>query len=349
MTSMRRLQWGITVAVHVALAGLAATARAQTRGDEEIRQDAAEMLREEGKRLLDAGHIVEACRKLADSQRFSPAAGTLLDLADCLEKKGQTASAWTEFQAAAAMARAQGQTDREQIARERAAALEPTLATLIIRVSADYRRVPLLVKRDGAPLARPIWGKPIPVDPGVHMVEALAPGKKPWSTRVKVAARATGVTVTVPELIDDGAPRPPAHSMDEPPSGQAPPSVPQYTDAGRSQRIVGVVVGGIGLTGIGAGVGLGIQAISRNDESNEQGYCDANNFCNPTGIKLREEARSAGSASSALIFGGVAVLGAGVVLYLTAPSERTPPAPRTVRLDFTVHGGAAGIVAGGTW
>src|SRR6185503_5066326 len=57
----------------------------------------ADALFTEGKKLLAAGRAAEACPKFVESQRLDPGLGTMLNLADCLEQIGQTASAWGLF------------------------------------------------------------------------------------------------------------------------------------------------------------------------------------------------------------------------------------------------------------
>ena len=44
----------------------------------------------------------------------------------------------------------------------------------------------LQVTRDGTPLGRAAWGTLIPIDPGVHTVDATLPGKKPWHASVTI-------------------------------------------------------------------------------------------------------------------------------------------------------------------
>src|SRR4051812_25793931 len=61
----------------------------------------AQVLFTEGRRLVTEGRYAEACAKLAESQRLDPSAGAQLNLADCYERSGQTASAWTVFREAA--------------------------------------------------------------------------------------------------------------------------------------------------------------------------------------------------------------------------------------------------------
>src|SRR5262245_29076470 len=91
---------------------------------------AAEAAFDEGKRLAAKRLYEEACAKFEESQRLAPASGTLLNLADCYERLGRTASAWATFRAAAAEARARGKAARDEEARARAAALEPRLSKL---------------------------------------------------------------------------------------------------------------------------------------------------------------------------------------------------------------------------
>ena len=97
--------------------------------------------------------------------------------------------------------------------RERAAALEPRIAHLVIEVADPDPK--LVVKRGAGelPLERAIlYGKAKAVDPGHYDIVAKAPGKKPWKKRVEVAAGASIITVEVPRLEpleeEEGAPAP---------------------------------------------------------------------------------------------------------------------------------------------
>ena len=70
---------------------------------------AAEHLFREGQRLMQEEDYAAACPKLADSHKLDPGVGTLLNLALCYRKAGKTASAWSTYQEAAALARKEGQ------------------------------------------------------------------------------------------------------------------------------------------------------------------------------------------------------------------------------------------------
>src|SRR5262245_14840909 len=91
---------------------------------------AAESLFSSGRELMQAGKYQEACEKFESSRRLEPALGTTLNLANCYEKLGRTASAWAEFKSAAAEAQRLGDPTRKATALERAAALEPKLSRL---------------------------------------------------------------------------------------------------------------------------------------------------------------------------------------------------------------------------
>src|SRR5258706_7527469 len=126
--TMRSPSFASLLAAPIAIAALSITHTARA-GD----PAAAQALFDQAKQLVAAQRYSEACPKLEESQRLDPGMGTLFHLADCDEHIGKTATAWAAFLDVAGQARSAGQQPRERIARERAAALEPTLARLPIR------------------------------------------------------------------------------------------------------------------------------------------------------------------------------------------------------------------------
>jgi hypothetical protein len=308
------------------LGAAAAVAPARARAQSAEDKAAAQAAFEDGKRLMQAHAFAEACPKLAESLRRDPGLGTMLGLADCYEKNGQTASAWAQFHEAASVAARKGDK-REALARTNAARLEPLLSKILVRVPTEADVRGLAVKRDGVDLGRALWDVAIPVDPGVHAIAATAPGSKEWATTVE-AARTPGVqTVTVPRL--EPAPPPPALAPSPAASAPAPaattstatssPPPAAHGDAGRTQRIAGGVAAGAGVIGVAVGAVLGIVAKSKLDQSNADNHCDGTDACDGTGLSLRQSAGSAALGSTiAFVAGGVLVAG-GAVLWFTAP------------------------------
>lgn len=70
------------------LAGPAAAQSAATQADALFKQGRAQMA---------AGNLEAACTAFDSSQQLDPAVTTLLNLADCREKRGQLATAWGLF------------------------------------------------------------------------------------------------------------------------------------------------------------------------------------------------------------------------------------------------------------
>ncbi|HEY8038326.1 MAG TPA: tetratricopeptide repeat protein [Polyangiaceae bacterium] len=303
--------------VVVACAWLAVPAAA--RAQDASSQAAAEALFREGRTLYDAGKYPEACAKFAESQRLDPAPGTQLNLAGCYEKNGQTASAWVTFKAAMGAAHQKGRADWEELARQRVAALEPTLSRLTIVVNATAEG--LIVRRDGADVGRAEWGTAIPVDPGTHVVEAQAPQRKPLREPVEVGGNGGTATVTLPELAPEAT------------------EVAGTTSDGSTQRAIGLVVAGVGVVGLGIGSAFGLVAMGKeNDALNN--HCPNQPQCDATGVQLGQDAKSAATASTvAFAVGGVALAG-GLVLYFTAPKRAAPAASVGFRAA-PAHGGAS--------
>lgn len=68
---------------------------------------------------MDQGKYPEACQSFADSMSFDPALGTLLNLASCAERSGDTQRACALFAQARDLARDKGSVEREKFAAER--------------------------------------------------------------------------------------------------------------------------------------------------------------------------------------------------------------------------------------
>ncbi|APR77729.1 Hypothetical protein A7982_03076 [Minicystis rosea] len=180
---------------------------------------AADTLFREGRALVKQGKYADGCPKLAASQKLDPAIGTLLALGDCYELAGQTASAWATFNDAGAMARKAGDQRRGDEAARRAGLLEPKLSKLVIEIAPDARAEGLEVRRNGKTIDTALLGAAIPIDPGEQTIEATAPNRKPWVTKVQVEAKPGAVTVRVPAL----AVAPAEVAKQDPPKGSPPP------------------------------------------------------------------------------------------------------------------------------
>jgi hypothetical protein len=288
---------------------------------------AADVLFQQGKKLMQENKYEAACPKFAESLRLDVGIGTMLWLADCYERSGKTASAWGQFLEAAETA-VKTKDAREKVARERSKQLEPKLVKLQI-VVADSSVVPgLEVRRDGSQLGKALWGTAAPVDPGPHAVVASAAGFKTWEGSIDASAEGKTVTVLIPKLVPDEAPKegPKAVAAKEQPKG----------DRGATQRTLGLVAGGVGVVGVGLGVVFGLSAKSKLDDSNANGHCLPSSHCDAVGFQARSDSKDAATLSTIAFAVGALALGAGAVLYFTAPKG-----PQKAGLQIVPQIGAA--------
>jgi serine/threonine-protein kinase len=279
-------------------AALSSTPRALAEPSDEDRA-AAQALFEEAQTLKEEERFEEACDKFAASQKLDPAMGTQLNLADCYERIGRTASAWINFLEVASVAKKAGSPERREIANQRADALKPRLSRL--QVTVDEPLEGMVVARAGEPIARPKWGSAVPVDPASYELTAEAPGYKPWKKIVTVEGEGALVEVTVPAL-------------EAAPGGGG--AVPTEEGGSGAQIGVGIGLGVLGLVGVGVGAAFTVIASSKHDES--LAFCpDDPNQCTQQGVDLRDEAQSAQTVSIVGFALGGAALVTGVVLLVT--------------------------------
>jgi hypothetical protein len=337
----------------VTAAGLLAApaARAQSNGA------LAEKLFLDGTKLMEAGQYAQACPKFADSQRLDPAIGTLMHLAQCHEKTGKFASAWSEYTDAAAQAQKAGQSEREKYCRDHATALDAKLQKVIVELS--HPPDGTTIKLDGTTLPPGVLGTEIPLDPGDHKLEVGAPGKKTWRqdqlnlgpsavvTRVQVtleddpnaapggAASAKGSAAVVGVSTGAGT----GTGTGQPPRPEQP-----VTSGMPTKRLIGYGVGGVGIVSIGIAVAEELTSIGRNNDLSQY----------PAGTPERQQVSDESSQAQmyAIIFGGVglAAVGTGLYLVLTsndAPATATPAG--SVRVTPLVGRGLAGAGVNFAW
>lgn len=342
---MRRWARQVAVAATMTLGAWATPALADVSAENRA---AAQVLFDQGKDLSKNNKFAEACPKFEESQRLDPRISTQFKLADCFEHIGKTASAWANFLDVASATKVAGQADREQVARDRASAIEKKLSRLTIHV--DGASTPgLKVLRDGSEVGHALWDTAVPIDPGQHRLMASAPGKQSWEGTFTVGAPSASVTMTVPPLVDAPvliSPNPSLHPTPSDPAthGNAP-RMDRPLDggsAGTTQRIVGGVVGGVGLAGIAVGAVFGLQAKSKLD--NSQQFCRTKLLCSEQGLALNDDAKSAATISTIGFITGGAALATGLVLFFTAPSRPAPQATITPLIGPHVAGlGAVGV------
>ena len=302
----------------------------------------AEGLFQDGRKLMEAGQLPEACTKLAESQRLDPSAGTLLNLAVCHEKQGKVASSWAEFKEAASMSAAAGKQDRADYANKRAAEMEALLPRLVLEIAAATPGMG--IKLNGKELsAAAAAGSGMPVDPGEYAIEATAPGKTPWSERVTIEAAPGAKRVTIPALQDVPKAKPP------PPKPAPKPVLPPKEEGGAIPlRTLGFVAGGLGVVGLGVGSVFGILTFSSAGDA-EQTCAPGEDQCG----RDRQDAYEAGQTSgliSTIAFGaGAAFVGAGAVLVLMSGSDEKSEAKQGVWVAPRAGVAGAEMTLGGSW
>jgi hypothetical protein len=257
---------------------------------------AAQALFDEGRELMEQGHAADACPRFEESERLEPGLGTRFHLATCYEELGKLASAHALFLDVAAEAAQRKQPEREKVARERARALEPRLSRLLIEV--PFASSPALrVERDGAVVGSAQWGLPVPIDPGVHRVNASAPGREAWTAEVSVPSDASVTRVNVPPLAE--------HSQ------------PFFAPLSRK---VGLAALGVGAGTLALGGVFAAQAISKKNASNREG-CSEQSCASEAGLSLRREALAAGDRATWAMGLGLVSVGAAAALFWVWPTS----------------------------
>jgi hypothetical protein len=289
----------LRVLASVVLVAWAAPAMAQTPETPKLSEGAR--LFEEGRELGKQGKWVEACDRFTKSYELDPAVGTKLNLADCHEHLRHFAQAYNLFEEAAEAEKTTN-PERALFARNRLAPLAAKVGTVIVKL--ETPDVPGLAVSIAGRAARAAAVVREVVDPGEITVQVSAPNAATFSKTARADAGAT-VTIEVPALVPATAPA----------TGE--------TRRRKSRVIAAYVIGGVGVLALTTGVLLGVKANGDYDAQIANGNCTAGSppMCNMEGYQGQLDAVSLANIGTGFGIGGLALMVAGAVVFVTAPKD----------------------------
>lgn len=297
----------------------------------------ARKLFEEGIALTKSGAWEKACARFDASVLLHPNPSTLVQIGKCREREGKLVPAFDAYRRAVKLAeeRRAGEPEsrrkaREDVAREALTAVTRRIG--LLRIAVTPAPAGLRVTRDGAEIAPGALGEPIPAEPGSHEIVVEAPGHENQRRTIDVAAGATlevAISLVPAALGAETAPpsvalaaTTPLPAITAPATVEPTPRIPSSPPSGGGPAWRQIASGGLigaGSAGLLTAGGLGIATLLRVGESND--HCDATNACEPEGLRLRAEARDLQTAGFVVAGVSAALVIAGVVVLVTAPSR----------------------------
>ena len=284
--------------------------QAQQAEAQPVEKPQAEVLFEQGLDDMMAGNFDKACPALAESYRLDPLAGALFTLAECEAKSGRIATAVGHYRAFLTRVermerrRKARQKQRAKVAESQIEALEPEVPRLTLTKHASAP-VSMVVKRDGKTVPDGSLGRPIPVDPGEHVVTVEVPGE---------AARSKTVTVGRGETSE--------LSLDFQPDAAPGDDDDDGSDGGLdgdSMRLAALIAGGVGLA---AGVVSAVMGgLTLGHKDTIESHCSGTQ-CDRTGLDAADDAELTGAVSTAGLAVAIAGGAAFAVLWLLAPDSK---------------------------
>jgi serine/threonine-protein kinase len=296
----------------------------------------ADKLFAKGKKLLAQKKYQEACKAFEDSDQADPGIGTKLNVARCYEEWGKIASALHWYQDAESMAKDHKDPRLDKI-KGIEDGLDPDVPRLTIKASESSDISSL--RLDGA--ATKI-NEALPVDPGPHELvwtnvdgaakTKLVPLEKGGSSEVKV-----------------DLPKKKKHKKDEPdgdPKAE-PKEEPAAPGDGKTQRLVGLVVGGSGVVAVGVASVLTIKARTKYKDA-LSAHCNGDRtMCDDAGLASTADARHRANISTVVALVGLGALGTGAALFFLAPHGSAEKSEHAFYLVPEVDPTGATVLVGG--
>jgi hypothetical protein len=333
----------VTSAVVIVLLGRDGGGRAYAQSAE------AEVLFNDGNKLMASGKLAQACDAFEASNRAEPRAGTLLRLGECREQNRQLASAWSAYKDAVNRAKDPRKRD---FATAKATAIAARMSYLTVTVPEDSGIKGMVLTRNGKPFDPALWNRALPVDGGDYLLVSHAPGYEDWQTTKHVPVDGAKVSVEVPKPKElpkpnqlEHKPIPPSPTVPTPPPvtqdqlDEARPSAATFT----TRRKLAIGVAGASAIGVVAAVLLGEAANGKQN--------DAYKLCSGTATPCTQADQSnalikaaqsrALEANVAFGFAAAAAIGAGVLWFTGGPGAEDP---RRVRVASHVAPGELSVL-----
>jgi len=194
------------------------------------------------------------------------------------------------------------------------------------------------VAMDGAPLTASLDGRPLSIDPGEHAFRFETAGQPPVDKTLVVREGEKNRVETV--TLGPAAPPPaPMASIASPPAAPAP-------STWNGRKTLAVVTGGVGVVGVGLGIAWA--AFASSAQSQERSNCSASS-CTNRGQAVEDYNTAQKNATGATvgIIAGAALVGAGVVLWITAPASAPASSAIGWRIAPSIVPSGAGLTLGG--
>lgn len=295
--------------------------------DEPDAKTRAQTLFLEGRNAIDTGDWAAGCPKVRTSLELFSVANSHFTVAQCDERDGHIVAALEHWERGLALVDASD--PRAKVAKERMADLETRVPR--IRVVVPPANASATVWLDDVQLDPALFAAPLRVEPGKHVFVVRATGRQDKRKEIDIAEKER--TEFVVNVGEPETPQPmPTTSSSARPVGGTPPSM-------HPRKTAGFVVGGIGVASLlaSAGTAYGVYSVKQN-------IVDSCILAQACKSKERDELVTQYKSllvANAFTFGlGLAGIGAGVLMVVTAPKKTLEKPPNAQLVPLAVPGGA---------
>jgi hypothetical protein len=296
--------------------------------------DAARLF-EEGRVLAKDGKYTEACASFTKSYELDRGVGTELNLADCDEHLGHYADAWRLFDDAALQSASN--PPRAKFARERATALGPKVATIVVKIPDPTGATVTIGGRPVTAAAEIRWR----VDPGTIEVVVTAPGR-PVFKKSQDTIGGEIVTVNVPGEAPKRVDVQPTERHEEPSHPPEPPFAPTHDQRDPTRVKIAALLGGVGVASMIVSFSFALTGRSQYNAAFSSGSCVKTSsalVCDNNGYVKAQHAGTLANIGTVFGVASLALVGAGAYVFITAPHETVvAPAVTTDSVGITVAG-----------